>query len=143
MARRTVEHIAPTNANISWLTPAGVPTGVDENRRPIFPLEAHKVRCWLEQQKENTDEAFDSTDLADPTDIIFVGRIYTDFDLSLILRQAVSVTLDSIKKQRPLEFHARILWRSPVAILPPSIRVKQNLGQPITLAAKIRNKTAI
>jgi hypothetical protein len=147
MARRTVENIAPTNATISWLTPAGVPTGLDENRRPVFPIEAHKIRCWLEQQKEGDDETFDSTDLSDPADIIFVGRIYTDFDLSLILKQSVSVKLDAIEKlpgfpSHELEFKARILWRGPVAILPPSIRFKQNIGQPITLAAKIRNKKA-
>jgi hypothetical protein len=137
--RRQPPTIAPANATISWQVISGKPTGYDSNKRPIFEETSHTVRVWLEQNSTETDEGFDSSDQSEFEDVTFVGRIYDPYDKSLYLQETVLVVLDySMGSSTAIEMSARVLWAGAVAIDSPSIRVKQNMGEAITLVGKVR-----
>lgn len=140
--RRQIEVLAPENATLLWTSRAGRPTGFDSNQRPIFQETRHTVRCWLEQRTIDVTDDYDSSELSEFQDVPFVGRIYAPFDESLVLKQTVAVTLDPTDQLSPylLEFDARIVWGGRVAIPPPHIRIKQNMGEPITLIGHCRRK---
>jgi hypothetical protein len=137
--RRQGLTFAPPNATILWESISGKPTGLDHNRRPVFTPIPHQLRVWLEQDSIKVNEAFDSSPLSEFEDREFIGRIYDPYDPSLYLQENVKVKLDyTMKGVMTVEFPARIIWAGAVAIPSPSIRVKQDLGEAISLIGKIR-----
>jgi hypothetical protein len=137
--RRQPFTIAPANATISWQVSSGKPTGYNSNKRPIFEETTHTVRAWLEQNSTETNEEFDSSDQSEFEDITFVGRIYDPYDASLYLQETVDVVLDyTMGASTAIEMKARVLWAGAVAIDSPSLRVKQQIGEAITLVGKVR-----
>lgn len=140
--RRQIEVLAPENATIQWTSRSGRPTGFDSNQRPIFENTRHSVRCWLEQRSIDITDDFDSSTLSEFEDVAFIGRIYSDYDESLVLQQKVVVLLDPTERAFPfmLEFDARMVWGGRVAIPGARIRLKQNMGEAITLIGHCRRR---
>jgi hypothetical protein len=139
--RRQVITYAPPNATLLWEERTGKPTGLDHNRRPVFTPIEHSARLWLEQDSASVSEAFDEGPLSEFEDRAFVGRIYDPYDKSLYLQEVVQLRLDyTMGDDFSILFPARIIWAGAVAIPSPNIRMKQNMGEAISLIGKVRRK---
>jgi hypothetical protein len=107
----------------------------------VFTPIEHSVRLWLEQDSTSVSEAFDEGPLSEFEDRAFIGRIYGDtYDKSLYLQEVVQLNLDYTMGDEnvAISFPARIIWAGAVAIPSPSIRMKQDMGEAISLVGKVR-----